>query len=188
VVRGGGSPTREKGRAAELPHRPTSKNGSYAVRRKFRAFLLGNVHRSRTRNTRGRRRQRGRLSRRRWRPTGNYMTRGGGGDEIGAYRAAWAAEAQQAQAQALPAPARAPEERASARTAARAAASTGATGASASRLLRHGLLSARSTTAWSTSARTAARATASTGARRARTRTKQCPPRPRARAPGTPSF
>jgi hypothetical protein len=34
-------------------HRPTSKNGSYAVRRKFRAFLLGDVHRSRTRNTRG---------------------------------------------------------------------------------------------------------------------------------------
>jgi hypothetical protein len=34
-------------------HRPTSKSGSYAVRRKFRALLLGGVHRSRTRNTRG---------------------------------------------------------------------------------------------------------------------------------------
>ena len=34
-------------------HWPTSRNGSYAVRRKFRAFLLGFVHRSRTSNTRG---------------------------------------------------------------------------------------------------------------------------------------
>ena len=33
-------------------HRPTSRNGSCAVRRKFCALLLGGVHRSRTRNTR----------------------------------------------------------------------------------------------------------------------------------------
>jgi hypothetical protein len=33
-------------------HWPTSRNGSYAVRRNFCALLLGGVHRSRTRNTR----------------------------------------------------------------------------------------------------------------------------------------
>ena len=33
-------------------HRPTSRNRSYAVRRKFCALLLSDVHRNRTRNTR----------------------------------------------------------------------------------------------------------------------------------------
>jgi hypothetical protein len=53
--RGGGRRGRRQGRKGGPLHfhRPTPKNGSYAVRRKFCAFLLGDVHRSRTRNTRG---------------------------------------------------------------------------------------------------------------------------------------